>query len=199
MIKEEFHLLKSISIAILKIARSRYAGLNCCNYIKPICTELEKAYRNYNIASGKLFELTQEKKIIFLLFIADDLSSTEKLFHDCSAFLTLDIAISATNHLWLHNLFKEFILMKRQKEEILMKNVFLSIFSKKLNSKYFCSDYFNLFNFFLMILKESNTDVKYEVIKRIHIFILNICKDSICSDKIKNLCLDYKKKFKLVV
>jgi hypothetical protein len=196
MIKEEFHLLKSIASTILKLTRSRYSGLNCCNFIKPICSELEKAYCNYYIAKRQDFKLTEEQKIIFLLLIFDDLSSIEKLFHDCSSFLTLDISICATNHHWLHHLFKEFILMKRKKEELLVRNVFLSVFSNKLDSEYFCSDYYDLFNFFLLILKNFNADVKYEVIKRIHIFIMNICKDSICNDKIKSLCLQYKKEFK---
>ncbi len=192
MINEEFDLLKSISVTILNKIRFRVLGLNCCNFIKHSLHELDISCSHFSLSIGKAFNLKLENKIVLLLLIADALSCKEKLFHDCSSLLTLEVAVCGSNNTFIQRFFNEYSRLKREKEENFVRNVYLSVFKKNLNAKYINSDVFNLIKFFFIVLENSKTfRLHHEIYKKIHFFILNISNDSFCDDIMKKSCMEY--------
>ena len=83
--------------------------------------------------------------------------------------------------------------IKKQKEIDLMRKVFNNVFSLSLNTINKNEFFFSIFRTFLYFLKYNSTfsNEKYNLIKRIHDYVLNISNDHTFKNIIKVPCIEY--------
>jgi len=195
MNRKEFFLIKRLASSIVDVIKVQYKNIDftCCSCLKPSINHLDNTCRQYSMLTGKLFSLKDDYKILFMFFVIDDFSSNSLLFHKCSSLQTIYFNILTSNNKWLHEFFKGYVNIKKQKEIDLMRKVFNNVFSLSLNTINKNEFFFCIFRTFLDFLKYNSTfsNEKYNLIKRIHEYVLNISNDNTFNNIIKVPCIEY--------
>ena len=151
MNRKEFFLIKRLASSIVDVVKVQYKNIDftCCSCLKPSINHLDNTCRQYSMLTGKLFSLKDDYKILFMFFVIDDFSSNSLLFHKCSSLQTIYFNILTSNNKWLHEFFKGYVNIKKQKEIDLMRRVFNNVFS--LLERLFCKSISFLLSIVLLI------------------------------------------------